>query len=72
MIPSDSEKSIHHELSLYKMLVQASLDSITLIDRDYKYRIVTDAYLSARKLRREQIIGHTVGGGPRGLDSLRC
>jgi predicted signal transduction protein with EAL and GGDEF domain len=60
MIPSDSAKAIHHELSLYKMLVQASLDSITLIDRNYKYRIVTDAYLSARNLKKEQVIDHTV------------
>jgi predicted signal transduction protein with EAL and GGDEF domain len=42
------------------MMVNAALDSITLIDRDYTYRIVTDAYLGARQLEKENILNHTV------------
>jgi predicted signal transduction protein with EAL and GGDEF domain len=57
---ADPAKTIFQELSLYKMIVNASLDSITLIDRQYTYRIVTDAYLSARNLKKDQIINHTV------------
>ncbi len=53
-------KELEHELSLYKMMVNASLDSITLIDRNYIYRIVTDAYTMARQLRKEQIVNHSV------------
>ena len=53
-------KKLEHELELYKMMVNASLDSITLIDRDYKYCIVTDAYTRARQLKKEEILNHTV------------
>ena len=61
MIQDDTlNTEIHHELALYKMMVNASHDSITLIDRNYTYRIVTDAYLHARKLAKNQIINHTV------------
>lgn len=61
MIPDDLvHKRLEHELYLYKMMVNASLDSITLIDRDYTYRIVTDAYIRARQLKKEDILNHTV------------
>ncbi|BBO75769.1 hypothetical protein DSCW_31860 [Desulfosarcina widdelii] len=53
-------KKLEHELELYKMMVNASLDSITLIDRGYKYLIVTDAYTRARQLKKEEILNHTV------------
>ena len=61
MIHGDSlHEDIYHELSLYKMMVNAALDSITLIDRDYTYKIVTDAYLGARQLKKENILNHRV------------
>ena len=53
-------KKLEHELSLYKKMVNASLDSITLIDRDYTYRIVTDAFVRARRLKKEEVLNHTV------------
>ena len=53
-------KQLEHELYLYKMMVNASLDSITLIDRNYTYCIVTDAYIRARQLTKEDILNHTV------------
>jgi predicted signal transduction protein with EAL and GGDEF domain len=53
-------EELYNELSLYKMMVNAALDSITLIDRNYTYRIVTDAYLGARQLRKDNILNHTV------------
>ncbi len=53
-------KKLEHELALYKMMVNASLDSITLIDRNYKYKIVTDAYTRSRQLKKKEIINHTV------------
>ncbi len=61
MNPNDLiHKQLEHELSLYKMMVNASLDSITLIDRNYTYRIVTDAYTKARQLKKEDILNHSV------------
>ncbi len=48
------------ELELYKLMVNAALDSVTLIDRNYTYKIVTDAYLGARQLKKENILNHTV------------
>ena len=54
------DKETQHELTLYKMMVNASHDSITLIDRNYTYRIVTDAYLNSRKLTKDKIVNHTV------------
>ena len=53
-------KQLEHELSLYKKMVNASLDSITLIDRNYTYRIVTDAFMRARQLKKEEILNHSV------------
>jgi len=57
---NDLHEELYNELSLYKMMVNAALDSVTLIDRDYTYRIVTDAYLGARRLNKENILNHTV------------
>lgn len=51
---------LYQELSLYKLMVNAALDSITLIDRNYTYRIVTDAYLGARQLEKTHILNQTV------------
>jgi predicted signal transduction protein with EAL and GGDEF domain len=59
-LKDDLHEELYNELSLYKMMVNAALDSITLIDRDYTYRIVTDAYLGARQLKKEHILNHTV------------
>jgi len=53
-------KQLTHELSLYKEMVDASLDSITLIDRNYTYRIVTQAFLKSRQLKMEDVLNHSV------------
>jgi PAS domain S-box-containing protein len=53
-------KKLEHELSLYKKMVNASLDSITLIDRNYIYRIVTKAFTKARKQSQNEILNHSV------------
>jgi PAS domain S-box-containing protein len=61
MNPYDlTHKQLEHELSLYKMMINASLDSITLIDRNYTYCIVTDAFMRARQLKKEDILNHSV------------
>jgi PAS domain S-box-containing protein len=53
-------KKLEHELSLYKKMVNASLDSITLIDRNYIYRIVTKAFTKARQQSQKEILNHSV------------
>jgi len=53
-------EQLEHDLFLYRMMVNASLDSITLIDRNYIYRIVNQAYINARQLKREEIVNHSV------------
>ena len=58
--PDLIHKQLKEELALYKMMVNASLDSITLIDRNYTYKVVTDAYVRARQLKRNEIVDHTV------------
>lgn len=55
-----AHKQLEHELSLYKKMVNASLDSITLIDRNYTYRIVTDSFVKSRQLKQEDILNHSV------------
>jgi predicted signal transduction protein with EAL and GGDEF domain len=62
MTEPDAPRPNHHlnELDLYKMMVNAALDSITLIDRSYTYRIVTDAYLNAREMKKDRILNRTV------------
>lgn len=60
----NSDDSYHkkqeQELFLYRVMVNASLEPITLIDRNYIYRIVNDAYLSSRQLKREEVLDHSV------------
>jgi len=51
---------LEQELLLYYAMVNASLESITLVDRNYSYRIVNDAYIKARHLKKEDILNHTV------------
>ena len=58
--PDLIHKKLKEELALYKMMVNASLDSITLIDRNYTYRIVTDAYVRDRQLKKNEIVDHSV------------
>lgn len=60
MLRNDPHDDLYRELSLYKMMVNAALDSVTLIDRNYTYKIVTEAYLGARQLKKEDILDHAV------------
>jgi len=46
--------------SKYASIVNSARDFMTLIDRNYAYRIVNNAYCKAHKLRREQILGKTI------------
>lgn len=55
-----NNKRLKHELSLYRMMVNASIESITLIDRSYTYLIVNQSYLKTRQLNKENVLNHSV------------
>ncbi len=63
-LKNDQEKSnaglLEHELFLYRTMVNAAVEPITLIDRNYTYRIVNEAYIQARNLKREEVLNHSV------------
>jgi signal transduction histidine kinase/CheY-like chemotaxis protein len=44
----------------YIKMVNATLDGLTLIDREYRYLIVNDAYLNVKNIDRNSIVGKTV------------
>jgi diguanylate cyclase (GGDEF)-like protein/PAS domain S-box-containing protein len=46
--------------SPYRKIVQVSRDYITLIDSDFRYVFVNDAYVRALNRKKEDIKGHTV------------
>ncbi|MBE7439035.1 MAG: EAL domain-containing protein [Spirochaetales bacterium] len=48
------------QLRKYEFIVNTSLEYMTLIDRNYRYEAVNQAYCNAHKKNREDIIGHTV------------
>ncbi len=55
-----SRKQLKHELLLHKSMVNASLESITLIDKNYRYCLVNNAYIKARHLKKKDILNNTV------------
>jgi len=55
-----NQEQLEHKLSLYQTMVNAAVEPITLIDRNYTYRIVNHAYTEARNLKKEEVLNHTV------------
>jgi len=53
-------EQLEHRLFLYQTMVNAAVEPITLIDRNYTYRVVNKAYIEARNLKKEDVINHTV------------
>lgn len=44
----------------YERIIATSREHMSLVDRHYVYQAVNDAYLTAHKHRREEIVGHSV------------
>ena len=44
----------------YVQMVNATLDGLTLIDKNFRYLIVNEAYLKVKNIEREKIVGKTV------------
>ena len=53
-------KRAEEELHKYRYIVSTSDDLMSLIDKDYVYQAVNDAYLCATLQKREDIIGQSV------------
>ena len=56
----EERKQKEEELRKYERIVDASNDHMSLTDRNYVYQLINDAYLRSHKLKREDIIGHSV------------
>lgn len=58
-----TEDALRHkeaELREYEKAVEGAQEMITVLDREYRYVLANRAYLSRRKLSREQVIGRKV------------
>jgi|GEM_PF-3353361 len=56
---TDHKKAVR-ELHRYKHIVRASPDGLSLVDRDYYYRAVSDEYLRRTNKQRHEIEGRSV------------
>ena len=54
------QKKAESDLRVYSQIVSTSTDFVTLIDRDYVYRVVNRAYLNLSGKSRDEIVGHTI------------
>jgi len=53
-------KAAEAALGRYQLIVQATTDAICLLDRNYTYQIVNQAYLDWHQKQKNEIVGHTV------------
>lgn len=53
-------KTAEQTLHLYEQIISATNDLMSLVDRNYKYLAVNNAYLTAFGKKREEIVGATV------------
>ncbi|NGZ28996.1 MAG: PAS domain S-box protein, partial [Magnetococcales bacterium] len=51
----------HRELQLYGNIVSASSDHMSLINKNYIYQAVNNAYMTTHNKRRDEIVGRSVG-----------
>ena len=47
-------------LHLYEHFISPSPDHISIVDRGYKYLVVSEAYLKAHGRKKDEIVGHSV------------
>ena len=56
----EERKQKEEKLRKYERIVDASNDHMSLTDRNYVYQLVNDAHLRIHKIKREDIVGHSV------------
>lgn len=50
---------LEHSLQLYRRIVDNSPDLISVVDRQYRYRVANEAYFRFRRLRPDQVVGRS-------------
>ncbi|MEQ9622721.1 PAS domain S-box protein [Coleofasciculus chthonoplastes] len=53
-------KEAEEALRRYERIVSSTIDAISLLDRNYTYQIVNQAYLDGNQKRYDEIVGHSV------------
>ncbi|MGE0083944.1 MAG: PAS domain S-box protein [Desulfococcaceae bacterium] len=53
-------KQAEEYLRGYRHIISATPDSVSMLDRNYTYRVVNDSYIRRTGKARDEIIGHTV------------
>ena len=53
-------KAAEAVLGRYQLIVRATTDAICLLDRNYAYQLVNQAYLDWHQKQKNEIVGHTV------------
>jgi len=53
-------KQAEEDLRRYERIVSATTDAISLLDSNYIYRVVNQAYLTLNNKRYDEIVGHSV------------
>ena len=57
---TERKKAQEEELRAYEQIVSSSNDFMSLVDRNYRYRIVNETYAAEFNLKKEEIIGRHV------------
>ena len=60
MVDITERKLAEEELLRYEEIVASSKDMQALLDNNYTYYVVNDAYLNAFGYKKDQVIGHTI------------
>ncbi|MEW6236313.1 MAG: PAS domain S-box protein [Candidatus Omnitrophota bacterium] len=55
-----NRKRKEEDLRIYQNIVSSTNDIISLVDKQYTYRVVNDSYLRFHQKKREEIVGRTV------------
>ncbi len=53
-------RKAEEKLNRYKHIVSSSSDHLAMLDKNYVYQMVNDAYLKAQNKRLDDIVGHSV------------
>ncbi|MBF0473136.1 MAG: PAS domain S-box protein [Nitrospirae bacterium] len=51
---------VFKEIIVYKQIVSTSEEHLSIVDRNYTYKVVNDAYLKAHDREKHDIVGHSI------------
>lgn len=58
--PDDAQPCIQDDPAVYEQIFSSSLDSMSLVGKDFRYKCVNDSYLRRMQLPRSKIVGRHV------------